>query len=675
MRMTLSLLHPPAPAGARRPWRLLPLAAAVALCCALAPALHAREVDDLAALSLEDLLDLEIVTASRFGQRISEAPSAVQVITAEDIRVHGWRSLAEALDSLPGLYVSETGLYATLGARGQLRAGDYDTRFLLLVNGHRINDPVYSQSPVGAEFPLDMALVARIEYAPGPGSAVYGSNAFFGVINVITRDAVDFGAGELRAGTGSFGSRGLQLSLPLATAAGSTLLSLRQAESRGRDLYFPEFADTPSGGHARGLDGERVRQLFVDHRQGALAMQLVAGERRREDPVASYEQTFAAPGAGVQDRWFALGARYQRPLGEAAEASARLDVVDFRYLGDYVYGEQDEAYVNRDLASGTSVLLGAQVVSRAIAGHTLVAGAELQLDRSVVQRNFDLDPYASYLDSRQDMASWGVFVDDEIRLSPAWRFNGGLRLDRSDLGTLRASPRMALIGARANMVFKAIVGQSYRSPNAYERYYDVESDDSSQLANPALGAEHVQTSELYYSLDLTPHNRAEASVYHYRLRDLVTLVEIDDGTLMLTNAGRGSSRGAELAYTHHRESGLLLRASYAYSEVTDAHSPRPLNAPRGIARVSASLPLSPGLDLGLGARHVGRRATRAGSVEAYTVLDAHLDWTPARSPVSFALGLRNLLDERYADPVGPEFAQDSIQRRGREYRLEATWRF
>lgn len=674
--MPLLLSRPRAPAGVRRPpRRALRLAAAAVLLCSVVPALRAQDVNDLAALSLEDLLDLEIVTASRFGQRISHAPSAVQVITADDIRAHGWRTLGEALESLPGLYLSETGLYAYLGARGQLRAGDFDTRFLLLVNGHRINDPVYSQSPVGAEFPLDLSLVERIEYAPGPGSAVYGSNAFFGVINVLTRDAADFGDGVLRAGVASFGTHDVQLSLPLATGAGSTLVSVRQARSRGRDLYFPEFAETPSGGHVRGQDGERVRQVFIDHRRGGLALQLVAGERRRDDPVAPYEQTFAAPGAEVQDRWVDFGARYDRGLGDSTEASARLDVVDFRYLGDYVYGEPEETYLNRDVASGTSIVLGGQVVSRAIEGHTLVAGAEIQVDRSVVQRNFDLDPYAPYLDSREHMTSFGVFVDDEIRLSETWRFNGGLRLDRSDVGTVRASPRMALISSRADTVFKLIVGQSYRSPNAYERYYQVESEDSSQLANPSLGAEHVQTAELYYSVDFSPRHRAEASVYNYRLRDLVTLVELDDGTLMLTNAGRGSSRGAELGYTHRRDGGLLLRASYSYSEVTDPDSPRPVNAPRGIARVSAALPLAPTLGLAMSARHVGQRATRAGAVDAHTVVDAHLDWAPTGSPVSLAMGVRNLLDERYADPVGPEFAQDSVPRRGREYRLEATWRF
>ncbi|WP_202841644.1 TonB-dependent receptor plug domain-containing protein [Luteimonas saliphila] len=650
------------------------LVAALLLCVAAA-GLHAQDAPDLSTMSLEDLLDVEIVTASRFEQSISHAPSAVQVISADDIRTRGWRTLAEALASLPGLYLSDTGLYTYLGARGQLRAGDYNTRFLLLINGHRVNDPVYSQSPVGGEFPLDMSLVERIEYVPGPGSAVYGSNAFFGVINVLTRDASTFGEGELRAGVASFGTTDLQVSVPVAAGGATTLLSARQFHTRGRDLHFPEFADTPSGGHVRGQDDERVRQLFISHRQGGLALQLVAGDRRKEDPVAPYEQTFAAPGAEVQDRWIDFGAHYQRRLGGATDASARLDVIDYRYLGDYVYGE-DAPYLNRDVASGLSVVLGGQLVTRASERHTLVAGAEVQFDRSVVQRNFDVRPYASYLDSRENTASWGVFVDNEIRLSDAWRFSGGLRADRSDLGTLRLSPRMALISARPDdTVFKLIVGQSYRSPNAYERYYEVDSDEGAQLANPGLGAEHVQTAELFYGVAFSPRSRAELSVYRYRLRDLITLVEVDEGVLTLTNAGRASSRGAELAYVHRSPGGLLLRASYAYAEVADALEPRPLNAPRGNARVSASWPLATDLGMTLSAQHVGRRASRSGTVPAYSVVNAHLLWQPRHLPLALSLGVRNLLDARYADPVGPEFAPDAVERRGRELRLETTWRF
>ncbi|MDH5833268.1 TonB-dependent receptor plug domain-containing protein [Luteimonas kalidii] len=642
----------------------------------LAPAAGAQDTPDLATLSLEELLDVEIVTASRFQQSVAQAPSVVQVIGADEIRRHGWRTLAEALDSLPGLFLSDTGLYTYLGTRGLLRAGDYNTRFLVLVNGQRINDAVYSQGPVGAEFPVDMALVERIEYAPGPGSAVYGSNAFFGVINVLTRDAQSVGDGQLRAVAGNFGSSGVQVTLPVNGGGGSTLLSARQFHRSGRDLFVPEFADGPSRGLAAGHDDERVRQLFVRHVQGGLALQLFAGDRRREDPVAPYLQTFGAPGGQVQDRWIGFGAHYGVRLGEATEASARLEVNDFRYVGDYVYGDADELYLNRDVASGRSFSLGGQLVSRLGPRYTVVAGAEVQLDRSIEQRNFDLAPPASYLDSRQDMASWGVFVDNEVRLGGHWNFSGGLRVDRSDLGTVRLSPRMALVMSRPDDgVFKLIVGQSYRSPNAYERYYQVESEEGSQLANPSLGAEHVRSAEVFYGVGLSAHSRAELSVYHYRLRDLITLVPVDDASLMLTNAGSAASRGAELAYAYQPPSGVSLRASYAYADVSDSETERPLNAPRGIARISGYWPLAADWGLAMSAQRMGRRASRAAMAPAYSMVNANLHWRPVALPVSLALGVRNLLDERTFDPVGPEFTQDLFERSGRHYLLEATWRF
>lgn len=643
---------------------------------AIAPGARAQTPEDLTEMSLEDLLQVEIVTATRFSQTVAEAPSSVQVITAQDISAHGWRTLAEALDSLPGLYISDTGLYTYLGARGHLRAGDYDTRFLLLINGHRINDPVYSQSPVGADFPLDMSLVERIEYAPGPGSALYGSNAFFGVINVLTRDAAAYGNGQLRAGAGSYDTSEAQFTLPLASRNGSkTLLSARRYHSQGRSLRFSEFSNTPSGGVVKEQDDERVRQIFAHHSRGNLSIQMVAGDRRKEDPVAPYDQAFATPGAQVQDRWMTLGTAYTHRFSEGREASARLDVVDYRYIGDYVY-DAAAPYLNRDIASGTSVVLGGQILSRHGERHTVVAGVEAQLDREVVQRNFDADPYASFLNSRENVSTWGLFVDDDIRLSDRWRLNAGLRADRSDGGTWRLSPRFALIATpQKDAVLKLIAGQSYRSPNAYERYYQVDAEESAQFANPALGAEHMQTTELHYSRAVGTRGRADISIYEYRLRDLITLVEVEDGVLTLANYGHASSRGAELAYVYQGNNGLRVRASHAYSEVSDSETRRPVNAPSGITRLAASMPLPHQWNVAVSAQRVSSRATLASHLPAYATVNAHLTWQPSGLPFALSMGVRNLLDERYGDPVGPEFTQDIVPRRGREYRLEAQWTF
>lgn len=149
----------------------------------------------------------------------------------------------------------------------------------------------------------------------------------------------------------------------------------------------------------------------------------------------------------------------------------------------------------------------------------------------------------------------------------------------------------------------------------------------------------------------------------------------DAGILTLENAANASSTGAELAFVRHWDRGATVKASYAHARVEDSEEHTPLNAPRGIARLSSSVPLGGGVSASATATHVSRRATRQGWVDAYTRLDANLLWEPANVPFTVSAGVRNLTDARYADPVGPEFVQEAIPQRGRDYRVEWTWRF
>jgi iron complex outermembrane receptor protein len=146
----------------------------------------AQQGPDLNALPLEQLLNLDVVTASKIPQKISEAPSSVSVITAEDIRQRGYRTLTEVLQSVPGMTVSYDRNYNYANMRGLGNPGDLNTRLLILIDGRRLNDVVYDQGAIGTEFPVDLDLIDRVEFVPGPGSAIYGSSAFFGVVNVIS---------------------------------------------------------------------------------------------------------------------------------------------------------------------------------------------------------------------------------------------------------------------------------------------------------------------------------------------------------------------------------------------------------------------------------------------------------------------------------------------------------
>ncbi len=188
-----------------------------------------------------------VYSASMRTQTLAEAPASVTIITADEIQKYGYRTLADILKSVRGFYVSYDRNYDYLGIRGFSRTGDYNSRVLLMVDGHRINDNVYDSAAIGTEFILDVDLIDRVEIVRGPASALYGSNAFFGVINVITRSGAQLKGGEVAAGAGSFYSWQAR-----ATYGGKFwdngeyLFSISRYMTPGQELHFQEFDTPPS---------------------------------------------------------------------------------------------------------------------------------------------------------------------------------------------------------------------------------------------------------------------------------------------------------------------------------------------------------------------------------------------------------------------------------------------
>ena len=129
----------------------------------------------------------QVFGASERLQPVTEAPSSISFITADEIARYGYRTLADILRGVRGMYVTDDRNFSFLGTRGFGKPGDQNTRILLLVNGHRVNDNIFGQAEIGQEFGLDPAMFERVEIIRGPASALYGDSAFFAVVNVITR--------------------------------------------------------------------------------------------------------------------------------------------------------------------------------------------------------------------------------------------------------------------------------------------------------------------------------------------------------------------------------------------------------------------------------------------------------------------------------------------------------
>jgi len=126
--------------------------------------------------------------ASKYEQKVTEAPSSVSIVTADEIKKFGYRTLTDILRSVRSFYVSYDRNYSFVGVRGFARPGDYNSRILLLVNGHRLNDNIFDSALIGTEGVLDVDLIERVEIIRGPSSSLYGSNAFFAVVDIILPD-------------------------------------------------------------------------------------------------------------------------------------------------------------------------------------------------------------------------------------------------------------------------------------------------------------------------------------------------------------------------------------------------------------------------------------------------------------------------------------------------------
>ena len=146
-------------------------------------------LNDLAEMSLEELLRIKVTTASKKSESLLDAPAIMVVLTESDIHAYGGRSLVEVLDRTTSVFFMGTqeNLQGALTMRGDATLGA-NNHILVLVNGRPIQESTHGGMihPFLRSFPL--ASVKQIEIIRGPGSVLYGTNAYVGVINVITKD-------------------------------------------------------------------------------------------------------------------------------------------------------------------------------------------------------------------------------------------------------------------------------------------------------------------------------------------------------------------------------------------------------------------------------------------------------------------------------------------------------
>ncbi len=626
----------------------------------------------------------EVSAAMKHPQPQREAPAAVTVVTSEEIRRLGYRTLAEALRGVRGFYVTGDRNYEYLGVRGFARPGDYNDRILLLVDGHTYNDDIYQTAPVGSDFGIDLEAVERIEVIRGPGSALYGGNAVFAVINVVTFDGASQPGVHALLETGSFWRKRAQVTAGHVFANGLSLFasgSVLDLDGQN-ELYYPEFDDpSTNDGVAEEADGERALNFFLKARWQGFTLVGGINQRDKHIPTGSYGTLFDDNDTQTTDGRRFADLSYATSVTPTLELSARAYYDGYRYHGTYIYaGDDGERIKNEDRAwsdwFGAEVRARWQVVER----NALTVGAEYNYHPSAHQENFDLPGHFTYLDDRQEFGSWGVYAQNELEVTSFLTLVAGLRFDRYYDQDQQVTPRAAAIWTIGpSTTVKLLYGQSFRPPNLYEQHYAYPGSGIAAIVNDDLDSERIATYEGVVEQRLWHGALATFALYHYDMHDLIESAEVmgsdDEPTTRFENGDTVRANGGELELRVPLPRGSALKSSYCLQRA-ETRTGRLSNSPQHLGNFTLLFPIAWGLEAGAELVVVGPRDTRDGRrLETARILNLNLDYTSPVPGLGGSLGLYNVFDHTYPDPAGTEHVMDRIPQNGFTFRVQLHYAF
>jgi iron complex outermembrane receptor protein len=675
----------PSPDRPRWPRCLLALLVGLAATGGRARA-EADERVDIASIDIESLLDLSVQAVTRRLERASAAPATVFVVTGEDIRRQGFRTLSEVLSSVPGLF-SYPGNIQQVGVRGMGVVGDFTTRVLLLVDGHPVTNSVGND--VSRGLPVALAAVQRVEVIKGPAGSVYGPSAFFGVVNVVTAAGApgiellaggEGAQGAVRAGEGSAVWRGRR-----AEAEG--LVAVDVYSTRGVDYRFPEVVGlpgSPPGGVSKGMDFGDAESAYLrgswrgfgasgacGHSNAGLASVLEPNRQSMFETLTCFtELTWQAK----VTKDLTLMSRLAYDDFEArAGRSLPPPPVSVGVLHDTGYDRWGSAEVRADWRPWQRVALD--------------AGATFKLH--TIRHESGSDPLpvlASRLTkSFSDLNSW---TSAEVNVGRNVTLHGGVTFFNSSLFGSQLTPKLAAVWQPTrNDTAKAIYSKGFRPPTFVEALF---TDNFAYVKNPEVKPETVSSAELVYEHRFGGVASTSLSLFWNRYDRLIGYQTVAPDA-QDPGGGRQAFNSGDVLDVTGGELALTLRwgtALQAYGGVSLQHfgdKDRP-NAPGAIANLAVSTrALWAPLLLSARGTAISARTKEPESVVPGQRSDVPASFSlgalaaldvPGVRGLQLELSVQNLLDAANPSPAPAPLAPvEELPESPRTVRADLRWRF
>lgn len=695
-----------------------PLIAAALICSysALAQSGAAAAPEDFYNLTLAELGQVEISIATGNSTPLDRAPAAATVITAGEIQAMGARNLNDVLETVPGLHVSLSSLSrldSVYSIRG-IHTG-FNPQVLLMLNGIPVQYNVQGGRPT--LFRLPVTSIQRVEVIRGPGSAIYGADAYAGVINVITKDASAIKGTQVGSNIGSFNSRDLWLQTAGQWQDVGVAFSMAYQESDGDEKRklgsdLQSLFDSLLGTDASKVPGALSTRFQLLDTHLALTTkqsQFNLWNWRLHDAGvgAGGAQSIDHEGRDDSDLWMGDFTYRLDTDSKVWDNSARVSYLRYSQKSRFIlFPAGTELFIGSDGNVDFQNPVGRVTFTDGLIGAPSALAEDLQLDLVSIYNGWDNHRVRMAFGARHQSVHPGekknfgpgvingteqivggavadvggtndifmqdssrniryVSLQDEWQLAANWQLTTGVRLDDySDFGNT-TNPRIALVWSTTDkLTTKLMYGSAFRAPSFSEQ---LQKNNPVVLGNPDLDPERINTIELGFAYNLNSNLTTNLTLFDYRSRDMIEFVQDYMATTKTAaNVHDQDGRGFEWEVNWKPLPQLHIAGSYSQQDATDEATGNPIaDAPGKQFKMDVNWDFHPNWYLHGQLNWVGDRerlrvpqtAARA-PVDDCTLANISLGRKNILSKLDAFLTVRNLADAKAYEPGSPEINED-----------------
>ncbi len=561
--------------------------------------LEAQEVESLLLLSLEELMNVEVTTTSKYNEQITDSPANIYVFDRKQIQQRGYRNLEDLLQGLPGVRLQKysiPGIYNTVTVRGVMG----NNKFLILQDGVRLSSPAGETTAIANNYPLYYA--KRVEVLMGPASVVYGADAFLGVINIITpgNDDEDLGEISLSAGTDEYGYgyANMHHNFNSDSSMNMGIQGFRSQEYQFAE-DFPDLYDVP--GKSYDFDDTKEYQFFINYRPNDAWQFGLNHANHSASTDFTARPSFSAfdKGATEQIRQTTLYGRFTTDLGVGLRSSTLLTLMNYEVDEDsyfnnnftggvpgYKYANSDRISVNQDFEyqlDKKHLLSGGLVYDHF---ETIPKGANLPSPYNTsqgpgAQNQFYPNTTLPIQFFDRDYHTAGAYIQDNWKIDNQWRLVAGARFDYNSFYGNSSNPRASLIYKYDDRnLFKLLYGRAFLAPapdqasTSFGSFTGAQNGSGEWLStpfgfrvpNPDIKPERIQTLELNYEHWFNKNTHLKAVPFYNHIDDAI-LRKADSvpdqaipgadlqSTFKFDNVGETETYGIELSINNLIDSG------------------------------------------------------------------------------------------------------------------------